>query len=286
MTLCWNITVTEPVLVTPLSVTVAWQPRLLNIFYYTAASIIMKEKKCLITSMILLVAQGTKDACVFQKNCYSHLRQVMVLAKKTTWLSKKHSLNFLPELNEVYKITYCSTSLMTYIDYSQWFSWRIYLWSFYFGLFTACDMQDYTVSYKCESTSGLHHWCFNFGEYTVELPGAFGPYEKNNNNYTISGTHWNALNGNFQCVPIQSNAFRRAQVVLLARILHTFDHIQIGILPVPIRSALKSNKTSWLYQCLSSLFLKVLTVSASTTSFGKLFHILTTRAQNEYFLML
>ena len=44
--------------------------------------------------------------------------------------------------------------------------------------------------------------------------------------------------------PIQSNAFRRAQVVLFARILHTFDHIQIGILPVPIRSALKSNKTS------------------------------------------
>jgi len=24
--------------------------------------------------------------------------------------------------------------------------------------------------------------CFNFGEYTVMLPGAFGPYEKNNNN--------------------------------------------------------------------------------------------------------
>ena len=44
--------------------------------------------------------------------------------------------------------------------------------------------------------------------------------------------------------PIQSNAFRRAQVVLFARILHTFDHIQIGVLPVPIRSALKSNKTS------------------------------------------
>ena len=54
---------------------------------------------------------------------------------------------------------------------------------------------------------------------------------------------------------------------------------------VPIRSALKSNKTSWLYQCLSSLFLKVLTVSASTTSFGKLFHILTTRAQNKYFAL-
>jgi len=32
--------------------------------------------------------------------------------------------------------------------------------------------------------------------------------------------------------------------------------------------------------------LKALTVSASTTSFGKLFQILTTRAQNEYFLVI
>jgi len=34
------------------------------------------------------------------------------------------------------------------------------------------------------------------------------------------------------------------------------------------------------------MFLKALTVLASTTSFGKLFQILATRAQNQYFLML
>ena len=34
---------------------------------------------------------------VFQKICYSHRQQVMVLAKKTTYLSKKHSSSFWPK---------------------------------------------------------------------------------------------------------------------------------------------------------------------------------------------
>ena len=42
---------------------------------------------------------------VFQKICYSHRQQVMVLAKKTTYLSKKHSSSFWPKQNKVYKIS-------------------------------------------------------------------------------------------------------------------------------------------------------------------------------------
>jgi len=61
--------------------------------------------------------------------------------------------------------------------------------------------------------------------------------------------------------PIKSNIFWRAQVVLFAHIL-TSLYIQIGRLPVPINSALKLKRTSWLDQYLSRRFLKVLKVSA------------------------
>ena len=66
----------------------------------------------------------------------------------------------------------------------------------------------------------------------------------------------------------------------------TFIYKLVDLDPVPVKSALKSNKTSWLDQCLSSLFLKVLIVSLSTTTFGRLFHILTMLVQNANFLKL
>ena len=48
--------------------------------------------------------------------------------------------------------------------------------------------------------------------------------------------------------------------------------------PVPVRSAVKSNLTSWCNQNLSNRALNVLRVLASTTVLGRLFQILTIRA--------
>ena len=45
--------------------------------------------------------------------------------------------------------------------------------------------------------------------------------------------------------------------------------------PVPVRSAVKSNLTSWCNQNLSNRALNILTVLASTTVLGRLFQILT-----------
>ena len=47
--------------------------------------------------------------------------------------------------------------------------------------------------------------------------------------------------------------------------------------PVPVRSAVKSNFTSWCCQNLSKRALNALTVQASTTELGKLFEIFTMR---------
>ena len=55
--------------------------------------------------------------------------------------------------------------------------------------------------------------------------------------------------------PIQSNVLWQAQVVLFSCIVH-YDHIQIGTLLVPVKLALKLKSTSWLDQCLSSLYWK------------------------------
>ena len=49
--------------------------------------------------------------------------------------------------------------------------------------------------------------------------------------------------------------------------------------PVPVRSAVKSNFTTWCCQNLSKRALNVLTVQASTTELSKLFQIFTTRAE-------
>jgi len=54
--------------------------------------------------------------------------------------------------------------------------------------------------------------------------------------------------------------------------------------PVPVRSAVKSNLTAWCCQNLSSRDLNALTVQASTTELGKLFHIFTIRAEKNAFL--
>ena len=52
--------------------------------------------------------------------------------------------------------------------------------------------------------------------------------------------------------------------------------------PIPVRSAVKSNFTSWCIQNLSKRALNWLTLLTST-SFGKLFQILTIRAEKQYF---
>ena len=49
--------------------------------------------------------------------------------------------------------------------------------------------------------------------------------------------------------------------------------------PVPVRSAVKSILTNWCDQNLSNRALNVLTVLASTTVLGRLFQILTIRAE-------
>ena len=53
--------------------------------------------------------------------------------------------------------------------------------------------------------------------------------------------------------------------------------------PIPVRSAVKSNCTSWCNQNLSKRALNWLTLLTSTTSFGRLFQILTMRAEKQYF---
>ena len=50
-------------------------------------------------------------------------------------------------------------------------------------------------------------------------------------------------------------------------------------LPVPVRSAVKSNFADWCCQNLSKRALNALTVQASTTELGKLFQIFTMRAE-------
>ena len=54
--------------------------------------------------------------------------------------------------------------------------------------------------------------------------------------------------------------------------------------PVPVRSAVKSNLTNWCNQNLSNRDLNVLTVLASTTVLGRLFQILTIRAENNVYV--
>ena len=54
--------------------------------------------------------------------------------------------------------------------------------------------------------------------------------------------------------------------------------------PVPVRSAVKSNLTDWCFQNLSKRALNALTVQASTTELGKLFQILTMRAEKNAFV--
>ena len=53
--------------------------------------------------------------------------------------------------------------------------------------------------------------------------------------------------------------------------------------PIPVRSAAKSCITSWCIQNLSKRVLNRQTVSTSTTKLGRLFQILTIRAEKEYF---
>ena len=53
--------------------------------------------------------------------------------------------------------------------------------------------------------------------------------------------------------------------------------------PIPVRSAVKSYKTSWCIQNLSKRALNRQTVSTSTTELGRQFHTLTIRAVKEYF---
>ena len=52
---------------------------------------------------------------------------------------------------------------------------------------------------------------------------------------------------------------------------------------IPVRSAVKSYKTSWCIQNLSKRAFNRQTVSTSTTQLGRLFQILTIRAVKEYF---
>ena len=53
------------------------------------------------------------------------------------------------------------------------------------------------------------------------------------------------------------------------------------LLPIPVRSAVKSYKTSWCIQNLPKCALNRQTVSTSTTKLGRLFQILTIRAVKE-----
>ena len=53
---------------------------------------------------------------------------------------------------------------------------------------------------------------------------------------------------------------------------------------VPVRSAVKSNFTNWCCQNLSKHALNALTVQVSTTELGKLFQIVTTRAEKNAFV--
>jgi len=53
---------------------------------------------------------------------------------------------------------------------------------------------------------------------------------------------------------------------------------------VPVRSAVKSNFTNWCCQNLSKRALNALTVQASTTELGKLFQIVTMRAEKNAFV--
>ena len=53
--------------------------------------------------------------------------------------------------------------------------------------------------------------------------------------------------------------------------------------PIPVRSAAKSYITSWCIQNLSKCVLNRHTVSTSTTELGRLFQILTIRAEKDYF---
>jgi len=63
-------------------------------------------------------------------------------------------------------------------------------------------------------------------------------------------------------------------------------HIQIGRLREPVRLTLKLNKNLLINPLFTESILKhMLIMSASTTLLGKLFHILTTLEQNEYFLI-
>jgi len=53
--------------------------------------------------------------------------------------------------------------------------------------------------------------------------------------------------------------------------------------PLPVIAAVKSTLTAWCCQNLSSRALNALTVQASTTELGKLFQILTVRAEKKCF---
>jgi len=105
---------------------------------------------------------------------------------------------------------------------------------------------------------------------------------------------WRCFSEWFQSNPIQSNVNKRAQVFLFARI---FYNITFTYKLKHLRFQLTRNENckEHLDQasvclddffCLSRRFLKVLSILASTTESGKLFHILTTREQKENFLKL
>jgi len=87
--------------------------------------------------------------------------------------------------------------------------------------------------------------------------------------------------------PIQSNANKRAQVFLFARIFYKITH---NLKHAHLRFQLTQNENCKEHlapsQFLSRQLLKVLSVSASTTKSGKLFHIFTTREEKENFLNL
>jgi len=59
----------------------------------------------------------------------------------------------------------------------------------------------------------------------------------------------------------------------------TSDHF-----PVPVRSTVKSNLTAWCCQNLSGRALNALTVQESTAELGKLFQILSMRAEKSAFI--
>jgi len=58
---------------------------------------------------------------------------------------------------------------------------------------------------------------------------------------------------------------------------------RIDLSPIPVRSAVKSYKTSWCIQNWSKRTLNRKTVSTSTTELGRLFQILTIWAVKDYF---